>query len=67
MADTVDDFATMVNLSQLALGVVFVTTVNHQVIHNHAKARPNPVRILDELMGLHKTPFTSMTSRNYMQ
>ena len=67
MADTVDDLAPMVDLPQLALGVVLVATMNHQIVHNHAKARPNSVRILYELMGFHKTPFISMMSAKYMQ
>jgi hypothetical protein len=67
MANAFDNLAIVVHLPQLALSVVLIATVNHQVIHNHAKAGANTKRIFYELMGLHETPFTSMEIRNYMQ
>lgn len=67
MADAIDYLATVVHLPQLALGIVLVATMDHQIVHNHAKTRPNTERIFYELMGLHKTPFTSMESGDYMQ
>jgi hypothetical protein len=66
MADAFDDLATVVNLPQFALGVVLVTTVNHQIIHDHAETCADTKRVFNELMGLHKTPFTSRKSENYM-
>lgn len=67
MADTVDYLATVVDLPQFALGVVLVATMDHQVFHYDAKTRANTKRIFYELMGLHKTPFTSTESGDYMQ
>ncbi|MBK8119562.1 MAG: hypothetical protein IPK39_10500 [Sulfuritalea sp.] len=67
MADTFDYLATVVDLPQLALSIVLVAAMDHQIVHNHAKTRPNTKRIFHELMGLHKTPFTSMESGDYMQ
>ena len=67
MANTFDDLAVVVHLPQLALGLVLVATMDHQIIHNHAKARADTECIFYELMGLHKTPFTSRKSGDYMQ
>jgi hypothetical protein len=67
MANTVDDLAVVVDLPQLALGVVFVAAMDHQIIHDHSLPGPDPERVFYELMGLHKTPFTSMKSLEYMQ
>lgn len=66
MTNTFDDLAVVIHLPQLALGVVFVATMNHQIIHNHAETGSNPKCIFYELMGLHETPFTSMKSIDYM-
>ncbi len=67
VANTVDDLATMVDLPQLALGLEFVAAMDHQIIDDHPKARTNPKCIFLELMGLHKTPFTSTKFADYMQ
>jgi hypothetical protein len=67
MADTFDDLAIVIDLPQLALGVVLVATMNHQIVHRHAKTGTDTERVFNELMGLHKTPFTSGKCRNYMQ
>jgi hypothetical protein len=67
MANTVDDLAAVVHLSQLALGIMFIPTMNHQIVHNHALSGTNAERIFYELVGLHKTPFTSMKLPEYMQ
>jgi hypothetical protein len=67
MANTIDDLAVVVDLPQLALGVMFINTVDHQIIDNHTLSGPDPERVFYELMGLHKTPFTSMKFPEYMQ
>ncbi len=67
MANAFDDLAVVVDLPQLALGVEFVDTVDHQIIHDHSLPGPDPERVFYELMGLHKTPFTSMKLGKYMQ
>ena len=67
MADAVDYLATVVDLPQLALGIVLVAAMNHQSIYSYAKPRANTKRIFYELMGLHGTPFTSTRFQDYMQ
>lgn len=67
VANTIDDLAVVVDLPQLALGVMFIDTMDHQIIDNHALPGPDPERVFYELMGLHKTPFTSMKLPEYMQ
>lgn len=67
MANAIDYPATVVDLPQLALGIVLIAAMDHQVVHNHTEPRLNTKRIFYELMGLHKTPFTSMESGDYMQ
>jgi len=57
----------VVDLPQLALGVKFIGTVNHQIINHHSLSGPNPECVLYELMRLHKNPFTSMKFLEYMQ
>jgi hypothetical protein len=67
MADAIHDLAAVVHLAQFALGLMFVTTVDHQVIHNHAHPRLDTKCIFHELVGMHENPFTSMKSLKYMQ
>jgi len=67
VANTLDDLAVVIDLPQLALSLVFIAAMNHQIIHNHALAGANTECIFYELMGLHETPFTSMRSEDYMQ
>jgi hypothetical protein len=67
MANTLDDLAIVVDLPQLALSLVLIAAMNHQIIHNHAKAGADTECIFYELMGLHETPFTSTRSGDYMQ
>jgi len=67
MANTVNDLAVVVNLPQLALGVEFIDTMNHKIIDDHSLSGPYPEGVFYELMGLHKTPFTSMKLPEYMQ
>jgi hypothetical protein len=67
MTNTLDDLAIVVHLPQFALGVVFIATVDHQIVHNHAQTGTNTKCIFYELMGLHETPFTSTRSSDYMQ
>jgi hypothetical protein len=67
MTYTVDDLAVVIHLTQLALGLVLIAAVNHQIIHNHAEASADTKCIFFELMGLHKTPFTSTEFGDYMQ
>jgi hypothetical protein len=66
MANTLDNLAIVIHLPQLALGIVFIATVNHQIIHNHAKTGTDTECVFYELMGLHETPFTSTRSGDYM-
>jgi hypothetical protein len=67
MANAVDDLAVVVDLPQLALSVVFIAAMDHQIIHDHSLPGPDPERVFYELMGLHETPFTSMKLPEYMQ
>ncbi len=67
MANTVDDLAAVVHLSQLALGIMLIPTMNHQIVHNHTLPGTDAKRIFYELVGLHKTHFTSMKLPEYMQ
>jgi hypothetical protein len=66
MAYALDYLAVVIHLPQLALGIEFVATVNHEIIHYHAEARTDTKCIFYELMGLHETPFTSTKSGDYM-
>jgi hypothetical protein len=67
MAYAIDDLAVVVDLPQLALGVMFIGAMDHQVIHDHSLPGPDPERVFYELMGLHETPFTSKKFPEYMQ
>ena len=67
MANAIDDLAVVVDLPQLALSIVFIATMDHQIIHDHSLPGPDPECVFYELMGLHKTPFTSMKLHEYMQ
>ncbi|MEI8162579.1 MAG: hypothetical protein WCI19_05545 [Betaproteobacteria bacterium] len=67
MANTFDYLAVVVHLPQFALGVMFIATMNHQIVHDHAEAGLDTKGIFNELMGLHETPFTSIRSGDYMQ
>lgn len=67
MTHTIDDLAVVVDLSQLALGVEFIAAMDHQIIDDHSLSGPDPECVFYELMGLHKTPFTSMKLLQYMQ
>ena len=67
VANTVEDLAVVVDLPQLALGIMFIGTMDHQIIDNHTLPGPDPERVFYELMGLHETPFTSMKLLEYMQ
>ena len=67
VANAFDNFAVVVHLPQFSLGIKLVATVNHQVFHNHAHAGAYTKGVFYELMGLHKTPFTSIRSGDYMQ
>jgi hypothetical protein len=67
MANTVDDLAVVVDLPQLALGVEFIDTMDHKIIDDHSLPGPDSECVFYELMGLHKTPFTSMKLPEYMQ
>jgi hypothetical protein len=55
--------AAVVHLAQLALRIVLVAAVDHQVVHHHAEPRPDLECIFHEPVGMHKTPFTSMKFR----
>jgi hypothetical protein len=67
VANALDDLAAVIDLPQLALGLVLIAAMNHQIIHNDALAGTDSECIFYELMGLHETPFTSMRSEDYMQ
>jgi hypothetical protein len=67
MANAIDDLTVVVDLPQLALGVVFIGAMDHQIIDDHSLPGPDPECVFYELMGLHKTPFTSMKLPEYMQ
>jgi hypothetical protein len=67
VANAVDDLAVVVDLPQLALGVMFIAAMDHQIIHDNSLPGPDPECVFYELMGLHKTPFTSIKLNEYMQ
>lgn len=67
VANTFQNLAIVIHLPQLALGFVLVAAMDHQIIHNHPKPGLDTKCIFYELMGLHKTPFTSTKSDDYMQ
>ncbi|MCF8151757.1 MAG: hypothetical protein K9K30_01520 [Burkholderiaceae bacterium] len=67
MANTLHDFAVAIYLPQFALGIVLVSTMDHQVVYDNTFACSDTKSIFNELMGLHETPFTSIESNHYMQ
>jgi hypothetical protein len=67
VANAIDDLAVVVNLPQLALGVEFIDAMDHQVVDDDPLLGPDTECVFYELMGLHKTPFTSMKLPEYMQ
>lgn len=57
VADAAENLAVPIYLTQFALRIVFILTVDHQVIDNQANTRTNPEGIFGQYWGEHRNPF----------